>query len=250
MLQIKNIFYYLLLVGTLSANDLMIDRMQSVVDEVIELRANYEKSVKSNQECQKNLIKHSKDIKKISSNEGFDYKEFEKNVKELKALKIKNKTLQDENIKLSYQIDRLRQSNSKSKKLLVEKEKQLIEKIKIKVKTKQKPKTKIVKKKNIKKKTSKVKACVDANKFPKLKMKDENKIISSYAKASAYRLNKSAKIYADANGKVISTWEEKTSFTSYISMGEWIKITGHFVNGKWQRAKKEMWIKSADVNKR
>jgi len=30
----------------------------------------------------------------------------------------------------------------------------------------------------------------------------------------------------------------------------WVKITGYFIDKKWKKAKKEMWIKDSKVSKR
>lgn len=96
----------------------------------------------------------------------------------------------------------------------------------------------------------------DENKFPKLMMKKEfqkesankNSIINF--KASAFFLNKSSIIYDAIDGKKIDKWGEGTSFTSNEKTREWIKIGGYFVDKKWRKAKKEMWVKLADTSKK
>lgn len=96
----------------------------------------------------------------------------------------------------------------------------------------------------------------DENKFPKLMMKKEfqkesvnkNSIINF--KASAFFLNKSSIIYDAIDGKKIDKWGEGTSFTSNEKTKEWIKIGGYFVDKKWRKAKKEMWVKLADTSKK
>ena len=67
---------------------------------------------------------------------------------------------------------------------------------------------------------------------------------------SAYRTSKDAEIYNGINGKVIDKWEKGTSFTSYINADDWIKITGYFVDRKWRKAQKDLWIKKSDAFKR
>lgn len=96
----------------------------------------------------------------------------------------------------------------------------------------------------------------DENKFPKLMMKkefkkesaDKNSIINF--KASAFFLNKSSIIYDAIDGKEIDKWESGTSFTSNKKTKEWIEIGGYFVDKKWRKAKKEMWVKLANTSKK
>ncbi len=68
--------------------------------------------------------------------------------------------------------------------------------------------------------------------------------------ASAFRLKEDSDIFNAIDGKKVDSWEKGTSFTSYKKTDGWIKITGHFVNRKWERVKKEMWVKSDNVFKR
>jgi len=90
--------------------------------------------------------------------------------------------------------------------------------------------------------------CEAPNPFPKLMMKEDNKIYSF--KASAFRANKSASIYSGLNGDVIKQWEKNTSFTSDTRTDSMIKITGYFVNRAWTASTKDMWIKAQDATKR
>ncbi|MBU0632695.1 hypothetical protein KKA17_08615 [bacterium] len=89
------------------------------------------------------------------------------------------------------------------------------------------------------------------NQFPKLIMKEEyaKKDISlTYFKATTYRLNSDSYIYDAPEGKRIEIWSKDTSFTSYIKKGEWIKITGYFIDKVWVSAKdKEMWIEESSI---
>jgi hypothetical protein len=87
---------------------------------------------------------------------------------------------------------------------------------------------------------------INENKFPNLTMKAK----SNQTQAASYRLNKNAKIYDGVNGNVLEKWEEKTSFTSNFKSGDWIKVTGYFVNQIWQRSSRELWIKAQDANQR
>ena len=71
-----------------------------------------------------------------------------------------------------------------------------------------------------------------------------------FTKASTYKIIKSSNIYNAVNGKVIYNWEPATTFTSNIKTQNWVKITGCFVNDKWQRAKEKLWIKKINIEKR
>jgi len=84
------------------------------------------------------------------------------------------------------------------------------------------------------------------NKFPKLKMR--TKLV--FFKASAFRLNKDAFIYADLYKKKLYKWEKGTSFTSNQYTQDYIKITGYFKNKIWTHATMPLWIKITDVVKR
>jgi len=101
-------------------------------------------------------------------------------------------------------------------------------------------------------------ACADENPFPKLKLKNsvtvkelQHKEKLQHFKASAFRLKKSADIYAGMTTmQLISQWDKGTSFTSNIKSETRIKITGYFVNKVWKKATKEMWVKLSDVSQR
>jgi septal ring factor EnvC (AmiA/AmiB activator) len=92
---------------------------------------------------------------------------------------------------------------------------------------------------------------VNKNKFPQLKMRDKdlsNERVDT--NPQTYRLNKSAKIYDSKDGNIIEEWEDKTSFTSNLKSGHWIKITGYFVEKVWRKSNKELWIQETDVQRR
>ena len=373
--------------------------MQSVVDEVSELRQRYEHSLEKNKACIKQIDEQERTIKKISHEQGYDFELFEKNRKRLSILEAENTELKkrpassstDEKKKfdtLSKEIDIIKRENQRlhsSAEILVEKNHSLIEQItklkrsgtddskavdikqlealqsdleisrqkyeklqaenselseshkglivkmtalEVQIQTADKKlKTTVVpsddkyaaiqseleaqKEKNKKlqdssrlieenlheklAKTQKeltglqnklalasssddckpkrvITVCKDDNPFPQLMMKEKKNIkpLETEAqmvieikktptviveritteKASVYRMNKEAEIYDAPHGKLIDRWEEKTSFTSNISEGEWIKITGFFVDRKWQKAKEEMWVKAVDTVKR
>ena len=69
-------------------------------------------------------------------------------------------------------------------------------------------------------------------------------------KPKTFRTLHEADIYDKPDGAKIDRWVEGRSFTSYIESGDWIKITGYFVDKKWTEAKKELWIRKFDAFER
>lgn len=125
------------------------------------------------------------------------------------------------------------------------------------------------------------KPCVDPNPFPALLMKAEyqamkadetlkhtdTKIVSRLEadepesgkiqktsvkrilfKPRPFRMKRDAKVYDAPNGKVVATWEARTSFTSGEKQSGWIKITGYFVDRKWRpNRENEMWVEEKNT---
>ncbi len=385
----------------LYGDESMSAHMQSVVDEVIELRQRYEHALEKNRDCQEQITAQQKTMKKISHEQGYDYELFEKNRQRLSLLEAENAALKkapvsscsDEKKRsaaMSKEMELLKTENQRlhsSAEILAEKNHALLEQItkhkhssadetktadakqvealqndlatsrqkyeqlqlkntelseanmqlSLKVKTleaqmqtagrtlKAAPvlddakyaavqrELASQKEKNIKLQESTrliednlheklaslekefaalqerssphspaaecqpkkiITICKDDNPFPQLMMKEEKHIVPleteaqmvievnkapsvkacperiTTEKASVYRMNKEADIYDMPDGEVIDRWEEKTSFTSNVSEGQWIMITGFFVDRRWQKAKKEMWVKAEDTLKR
>jgi myosin heavy subunit len=364
------------LVSALMAEDVMVERMQSVVDEVTELRSRYESSARNNEACQKQVREQARIIEQASQSEGLDYKLFEENRKRLVMLEEGNSALKKslaanaedkgkskEVIGLKKELEVLLKENTRlnsSAKILMEKNHSLLDQLNTlkrskgnkdelsrlktellavqgKLKNSQetnkalqqeikqmsmkpaetkklrntaeednhrllsdenrrleeelhilKAKTASLEKKCVSKTITKVKkvtkrvesktVCLDDNPFPKLMMKDEKSVAPVIPakrlidkeeapnsleefmsedveevileKGRTYRLKQESAVYDAPNGKVIAVWEEKTSFTSNIYKGKWIKITGYFVNMKWKRSAEAMWVKAKDAVKR
>jgi len=320
----------LLFASSAFSSDIMVERMQSVIDEVSDLRERYESSVQKNSQCQIQLQEQNKVIKKISRGEGLDYKVFEENRKRLRFLEEENKKLkvsakavmdtkalekelsilekENKRIKTSAQI--LAEKNralgieltalkstqrAKEVELIVmqeeikhlnasiEKQKLTLREavpksehmaLKLENSRLQKELTSVHKKVSKPQQPTKVKTiCSDDNPFPKLMAKGDSALehprentkpledinkaplrskVKSIirGKASAYRVKLQSKIYNLPNGEVMEVWDEQTSFTSNISQGEWIKVTGYFKDKKWRRATEELWVKAEDTVKR
>ncbi len=79
-------------------------------------------------------------------------------------------------------------------------------------------------------------------------IKESYKITTTRPKT--FRTLREAAIYDKPGGTKIDMWEKGRSFTSYIESGSWIKITGYFIDRKWTKAKREMWIKKSDAFER
>ena len=291
----------------LFAEDVMVQRMQSVVDEVTELRARYENSEKKLNACVDELNKQDKTVEKLSRGEGLDYKTFEENRKEIKKLQAENKQVKelqkeiaklekdnqrltssarilvDKNQNLLTQVNKYKQNSGSNEKTLELEVTQTLELLASKKVENKKLKTEIASlkakqcpqctpcKKCVTQQVKEVKQqCGDSNPFPKLMPKDQ-KIIPQVEeanlvievkktavkpkavvteKASTYRLKKESVVYDAIDGSAVEVWEDKRSFTSNVTQGPWIKITGYFVKKKWKRASKELWIKAENTLKR
>jgi hypothetical protein len=74
---------------------------------------------------------------------------------------------------------------------------------------------------------------------------------SEFFKASAFRVTVDAAIYDAPQGNTVDTWEAGTSFTSGERRGEWIRITGHFVERQWHSLKaRQLWVEAKQTLKR
>lgn len=357
----------------LYSDELMSKRIESIVDEVSELRQRYERLLEENRACSQQIIEQQKQMHKIAKSEGYDYELFEKNRERLIQLEAENTKLQkramqsadvqDKLVSLQKEIEVIKRDNARlngSAEILVEKNQALLQQLN-KLKRaetptsdgKQKDGNDEIKglKDELKSARQKIRTlrdsshlieenlsekfslaqdeikrlegelatakskqdelthknnalglklqeqdespvnktvpslececeekivvksdCEDDNPFPQLMMKEKQEVVPHEVepemtievnktpapeakpviteKGSAYRVNKEASIYDRPDGKVIERWEEKTSFTSNVFQGRWIKITGHFMDRKWQKASKEMWVKAEDTIKR
>jgi chromosome segregation ATPase len=196
-----------------------VQRIESIVKDIVELRADYE-------ECKKSL----------GADRNFRAERFEKRVKELE---IKNAKLEDELSKKYTSTSISDETITKFKKLLASKDKEIAS---LKKALKEKPKKVKSKKEVVKRVVHKPK------KVKKPKKTTTNKI--EYIKPSTFRLNKDSDIYGSLNGDKIEKWEKNTTFTSNQKANGYIKITGCFEDSKWHSVKQEKWIKESDVYKK
>ena len=199
-----------------------LQRIDAIVNDITNLRVQYEKVKEELEACKMKLLDEQQK-NKILLNELDGYtvlskkeQEYEESVKNLKSqIKKLKKHLKPE--------DNMDVNNSS---LVVKEKNNLKNQIKIKEKT-------------IKKELKQVsKKAVVAN------------IQEQEMEPATFRTSKEMKIYNAPMGSELEVWEKGRSFTSNIKSGDWIKITGYFVNKVWQPAKKDMWVDSSDVIKR
>ncbi|PHR58880.1 MAG: hypothetical protein COA44_01680 [Arcobacter sp.] len=366
-MNIKKIILTLSLTIPLFAGDIMVERMQSVVDEVSELRKRYEDSVHKNEQCLSQIKEQNELLSKKGLNPSSDKKKMQalkfENTKlkqahetakqesiRLKELESKLNQLEKENKRLNSsaqilvgknqslleQVNKLKRNKDESLNLvLLVKDKQSLEKSLLvneqklvslekslktsesKVKELQESNEKLKKTslvssrtpvspstnsykalekdkalleskveiskeqtkllqienknlftalntcKNKKIKTIKIVTnakglCIDDNPFPKLLKKEKMRVPKKLPiktkpskekrKASGvYRMQGESTVYDKPNGKVIEIWEDTRSFTSNIAKDKWVKITGFFVDRKWQKAQNELWVKRTNI---
>lgn len=218
--NIKFTFITLLFSSLLYGDDMQ--RLESIVKDTTELRADYE-------ECKSEL--QTKNVQKEIVND---------------EIKTNISTCQVEN-------EKMREKLEKQKIILIAKDKEIIS-LENKLKTyRVNP-------------ISTAKACEEKNVFPQLMMKEDSlqedtfKVESSALKLDnkeviifangTFRVKVNTNIYDSPNGKKIDEWEMNRSFTSTQRVGNWIQITGYFIDKKWIKATKNMWIKEEDTLKR
>lgn len=251
------------------------DRIQDIVLDIENLREDYEKCIKSLGTNGANNIISSREendklelIIKKKNKELIEYK------KDIDIEKLKNnllltevETLKSKLSKNNTSTSNITTSNDKSNKkyniLLLNKEKEINNLRNMYSEYVKKSNITISSLKNQIKMIKKSSDDCNKNTFPKLAMKDNitknvpkdvvsevssSRVVSS--KAFAYRLTKDSDIYESIDGELLERWEARTSFTSNISEGDWIKITGYFIDKKWQKATQELWVKKINTIKR
>jgi len=211
----KTLIIVFLILFSLQADELK--RIKYIISDIAKLRVEHEK-------CQRAL--ESKGILKVQTIKENDCKNHENNIK---ILKVKNTLL----------------------------EKKLQEQIKILKNTKNEPKIAI---KEVLKEVVKEKRIYpkDDNVFPTLIPKNPNnkrenfkeKEVTQETRPTTYRLKNDSKIYNKFDGDEIYIWEKDKSFTSNVKTKNYIKITGYFIDKKWQKTEEELWIKKVDIFER
>lgn len=211
----KIFFIVVMVVSFLHADEMQ--RIESIVSDITKLRVDYEKCKKSldgKKTIKVDVIKHEKNEDEVR-----EYKRLLRDERE------KNAILKDELESLTMLLIKSKKEKPQSKKapvICIENE------------------------------------SIDPNPFPDLVPKnikiEEKKIIIEDKiqnfKAAPFCLKIDSSIYDGVDGKKIDEWEKNTSFTSNKKSSSWIKITGYFVDQKWRRAKKDMWVQYERVSKK
>ena len=240
-----------------------IQRIESIVEDISNLRTSYEKCKKDLKDINPHAINKEVIVIKNDINECSNYVlNIKNNNKKLILLKKKNIELKDKISKNQNMIE-------KQKNLLKTKEKTIsslenrdnnsdfiiknkyLELLKTKENEINSLKNRIKESKSFK--NTKKLICTETNQFPTLVMKKEYQKTDekiTYTVASVYRLLKDSSIYSSINGNIVESWEKQTSFTSTKESLNWIKITGFFVNKKWQKANRNLWVKKSNTIKR
>ena len=242
----KKIGLALVLVSLLSGDE--IERINALVKEVESMRVGYEKCEEQLKLCQTssksstNIVKKEECSSKLAELRSKDEKEFEKLRKQIENLK--------------NQINKY-ENTLKTKSKEIEKLKTAIEKLK--------EKSKKAKEKKVKNQKALSKECVAPKKTvvvvkeektqhlaldPKNRVEIRENYSVTITEPKTFRTLNEAEIYDRPEGNVVQKWEKGRSFTSYMESGEWVKITGYFVDKKWTEAEKELWIKRSDAFER
>ncbi|MFA6192021.1 MAG: hypothetical protein WC665_06680 [Sulfurimonas sp.] len=250
-------------VSILNANEMA--RIDSIVEDISKIRSSYAsckselESKKSQGAATQNMQKDNSSTCQAKESELKEYKELlkkEQSKNNLLTEKIESKTKPAPNSGRENQIiselERMLDEQNQALKLkeseISSLKKELIEKNKAKD-------NQIISSKSSKTKAVAVTtaAPIEENKFPKLKMKEDeiSKDIpkeASYSSAASFRLIADCEVYDSAGGTtVVATWIKGRSFTSNQRTKNWIKVTGYFVDKVWQKATEELWIEEVNV---
>ncbi len=255
-----------------------IERINSLVSEVKSLRQNYEQCTRRLSECvskksdvlsdgflkeceldlqkerarnlelvkkieKRSCVKQQQEVKYLESQINEYKRRLQAKEKQLQQQKRKNAALQKELAKikdnLKKQINK-RKTSEKSTKKALPKVKKNPQKRAEKLKTS--PEVSIL---LCNAQSAHVRQHLALEKNGNVRIVESDAVVKT--KPKTFKTSVDAYIYDAKNGKKLFVWERGTSFTSYLESGSWIKITGYFVERKWTKAKKEMWIRKADA---
>ena len=244
-----------------------ISRMESIVQDIEKLRFNYAECVRENKVANKMIPKADSDnTLKIELEKTVKLLEKYKTLLEKEKLKntllLSQKTNDEKPKKVDANISKDKVKNEKTKNIslvndlkikyenIIKNKDNMILSLKNKIKNSEKP---IALRKEI---------CEDDNPFPDLMMKESEKkqvleekplpdsLETADLKARTYRLHKESEIYDGADGEIVFIWEDKSSLTAINMTQDWLKITGYFVDKKWTKAQKNLWVKKVNATLR
>jgi len=56
-------------------------------------------------------------------------------------------------------------------------------------------------------------------------------------------------LYDNPNGKAIMKFKKDYKFTAYERSGNWIRVSGHFSQKRWQSMNQKVWVKEKFIEK-
>ena len=244
----KLLFVCVTLVVFLCADEMQ--RIEAIVNDITKLRSDYNEcktQLKSNKTTIKEVkkidcSKYKKELKKYKNTTKKYRKLLKKEKQKNSALKKKMSSMSDLSMELDKSLDGVKAQDIK----YLHRE---INKYRILLRIRD---DKIKDLKNKLGSCSQSSAVDSSKKSPKLATKNElqNKNGVKEFKSRPFRLKANSKIFNVPDGKIITEWEKDASFTSNKKLNNWVKITGYFVNKKWKRSKKEMWVQEEKTFKR
>ena len=230
-----------------------LERIDALVDEIHDLRTGYERcqrelslSVERSETTpnDRKLLECESALHKLSRSSATEVQKLRSEIKKLKnrvAEFKKSSTMQ------ASRIRNLKKELQKYKKALRVKQKVTRGKTKTKSeriigKTPLCPVETVV----VKEKQKRTRIALDSE--GKVVIKESYRVVTT--RPRTFRTLRDAVIFDKPGGVRVDLWEKGRSFTSYLESGSWIKITGYFVNRKWKKSNKEMWIKKSDAFER
>jgi len=280
----KIFLWTIAILGVLNADEMQ--RIESIVKDITNLRADYEKCTQQLKENNNTVLvfetSDSVNEEKLKSYELLLIAEKRRNqllisqIDEFNSSDVKKTDLQ-KNIERLEVIVKNQEESLKTKEISINslrKEISSLEKKNKRILLSKDNKAKSLKNKSLGSAITNL-VCEKQNSFPELVMKEEirtQKIIKKknikksvksktdiinasdeeiyITDASAFRLLGDSNIYDAIEGVVVDEWEERTSFTSNQKSENWVKITGYFVDKQWLPASENLWIQSSKVLKR
>ena len=222
----KSLLAVCIILSVSSADE--IARINALASEVKKLRVGYDACMEELQ-----LIQNRKIASKTSEVQKSKLRTLEEKIALLDA---NNTHLKEENRLLRKELEKLRKIKAIMEKDLENQKKSALQR---EMKEEKNPQVVVVQKSD---------AQHLVLKDSKVKILKEVKIHTT--KPKTFRTLHEASIYDAPNKNMIAKWEKGKSFTSYIEAGDWIKITGYFINRKWVPAQKELWIRKSDAFER
>ena len=243
-----------LCVSTLLIQADEIERIESIVEDITQLRQQYKECQDTlTQKLSKNTLVQElyRELENLKEKNNILQNNLEKQISRHREFEKSNIFLQN---KLKEQEERLTTVQQEYGVSLKEKESKIIS-LENQINSLKKT-DKIILKKTIKEQLPPT-VCIDPNPFPKLVKKQKQKKTNSSitfkeesTPASVYRIKSQGNVYNSVKGDIVDIWEVNRSFTSNVKFQDWIKITGYFIEQKWQRAEESLWIPKSDTKKR